>query len=75
MAPVPLPDAVRVGALAVTFLVLPGWLATGLFLSDRALADRLLGSLALSPALAGGVGTLAMALGAPAALAAGGQSQ
>lgn len=70
MAPLPLPAAVRVGALAFTFLALPGWLATGALRPDLPLADRLLSTLALSPALAGAVAVLAMVCGAPPPLAA-----
>ena len=56
--------------LAVTFLWLPGRLATGALSPGVNAADRLLGSLALSPALAGGAAVLAMACGASAATAA-----
>jgi len=63
VAPLPLPVALRIAALALTFLWLPGRLATGALRADLPPAEGLLGSVALSPALAGGAAAIAMALG------------
>ena len=69
MLPLRLPNPVAALALAITLAWLPGCLLMDSIRTLRDRGERILASLALSPALAGGAGALLMGLGAAPLLA------